>query len=212
MFVRTAVLRAAGGWDAECLAEDCELGVRLSTRGSRTVVAYEPALVTREETPDSIAALVKQRTRWNQGFLQVFAKGLWRQLPLRQRALGAYTLATPFVQAGAGVLLPLSVLTAVTLDAPVLLGLLSFLPLVPSLAILAVEVAGFGQFCRDFGYRPRPRDYARLVLGFFPYQVVLAYAALRAAARELRGVRNWEKTAHVGAHLTRPVAAPRQEI
>ena len=26
-------------------------------------------------------------------------------------------------------------------------------------------------------------------------------AALRAAWREYRGIRNWEKTAHVGAHL-----------
>jgi hypothetical protein len=52
-----------------------------------------------------------------------------------------------------------------------------------------------------YGNQPRPRDYARLVLSFFPYQAVLAYAAVRATVRELLGVRNWEKTAHIGAHL-----------
>jgi hypothetical protein len=30
---------------------------------------------------------------------------------------------------------------------------------------------------------------------------VLSFAAAHAAWREFRGVRTWEKTAHVGAHL-----------
>jgi hypothetical protein len=34
VFIRTDRLREAGGWDPECLAEDCEIGVRLSSRGS----------------------------------------------------------------------------------------------------------------------------------------------------------------------------------
>ena len=33
VFVRTDLLRQVGGWDPDCLAEDCELGVRLSSRG-----------------------------------------------------------------------------------------------------------------------------------------------------------------------------------
>ena len=50
VFVRTDLLRQAGGWDPDCLAEDCELGVRLSSAGARVAVAYDPELVTREET------------------------------------------------------------------------------------------------------------------------------------------------------------------
>ncbi|HMC67816.1 MAG TPA: glycosyltransferase, partial [Mycobacteriales bacterium] len=98
VFVRADVLRAAGGWDTTCLAEDCELGVRLSVAGARTAVAYDPHIVTREETPPTMRALIKQRTRWNQGFLQVYRKGLWRGLPRRQRALARFTLAQPFLQ------------------------------------------------------------------------------------------------------------------
>ena len=30
VFIRTEVLRSVSGWDPDCLAEDCELGVRLS--------------------------------------------------------------------------------------------------------------------------------------------------------------------------------------
>ena len=36
VFVRTELLRDVGGWDGDCLAEDCELGVRLSRRGARS--------------------------------------------------------------------------------------------------------------------------------------------------------------------------------
>ncbi len=35
VFTRTKLLRQVGGWDPDCLAEDCEIGVRLSTRGAR---------------------------------------------------------------------------------------------------------------------------------------------------------------------------------
>ena len=48
-------------------------------------VAYDPMLVTREETPGTLWALLKQRTRWSQGFLQVLRKGEWRRLPRRSR-------------------------------------------------------------------------------------------------------------------------------
>jgi glycosyltransferase XagB len=96
VFVRTDVLRAVDGWDPDCLAEDCELGVRLSTFGARIGVAYDPHLVTREETPGSLLGLLRQRTRWNQGFLQVLRKGEWRALPTRsQRMLARLTLAMP---------------------------------------------------------------------------------------------------------------------
>lgn len=51
VFVRTDVLREADGWDPNCLAEDCDLGVRLSSVGKKVVVAYDSDMVTREETP-----------------------------------------------------------------------------------------------------------------------------------------------------------------
>jgi cellulose synthase/poly-beta-1,6-N-acetylglucosamine synthase-like glycosyltransferase len=201
VFIRTDVLRSVGGWDPECLAEDCELGVRLSSLGGRVSVAYDPHLVTREETPGTLAGLLKQRTRWNQGFLQVLRKGEWKRLPSPgQRWLARYTLCMPFLQAFAGLVIPISIFTMVHLKVPVALALVSFLPAIPTLATLAFEIAGLREFGRVFYTRPRPRDYVRLVLGMFPYQVLLAGAAVRAVARELLGLRGWEKTTHTGAH------------
>jgi cellulose synthase/poly-beta-1,6-N-acetylglucosamine synthase-like glycosyltransferase len=213
VFVRTDLLRAVGGWDAECLAEDCELGVRLSALGAKVAVAYDPHLVTREETPHRIRDLVKQRTRWNQGFLQVLHKGLWRDLPTRrQRMLARFTLSQPFLQAFAGVAIPVSVATALFVRVPVALALLTFLPAIPTAAMAAFEVVGLREFCRVYYIRARWTDYLILVVGTPFYQVLLGVAAVRAVVREARGQRGWEKTSHSGAHLspvlsgiTRPV-------
>jgi cellulose synthase/poly-beta-1,6-N-acetylglucosamine synthase-like glycosyltransferase len=169
--------------------------------GATICVAYDPYLVTREETPDSLTALLKQRTRWNQGFLQVLRKREWRSLPLRrQRMLARYTLAQPFLQAFSGIAIPFAVGCALALQVPVGVALLSFVPAVPTIAMLVFEVVGLREFCRVYYVRPRLRDYLRLVIGAPFYQVILAVAALRAVAREVRGERGWEKTPHKGAH------------
>ena len=212
VFTRTELLREAGGWDPNCLAEDCEIGVRLSTRGAVVAVAYDPQVVTREETPSSIRALVKQRTRWDQGFLQVLRKGEWRKLPSRrQRWLARYTLAMPLLQAATGVLVPLSLGMMFLLKVPVPTALVTFLPLAPTLVTMAVESAALGEFGREFGIRIRARDHARLLLGTVPYQLLLAGAAVRSVWREIRGQGGWEKTTHTNAHRTttpkRPVPA-----
>jgi len=200
------VLRRANGWDGTCLAEDCDLGVRLSSRGSKVVVAYDSTIVTREETPHSLAALLKQRTRWNQGFLQVLRKGEWRRLPaLRQRLLARYTLTGPFLQAFSGVVIPIGVAIAFWAQLPVLVALFTFLPVLPMAATLMFQVVGLRDFGLEYDLRIKWYHYARLVVGAFPYALVLAVAALRAVWREYTGRRNWELTAHVGAHLT---AAP----
>ena len=208
VFVHTDLLRQAGGWDPDCLAEDCELGVRLSSEGAKVAVAYDPELITREETPPTLRAFLKQRTRWNQGFLQVLRKGEWRRLPTtRQRLLARYTLAMPFLQAFIGLLIPMAFATTILARVPVLAALISFIPLVPVLAVLVAEAVALGELCHTYGFRARLRDYLRLVLGTLPYHTLLALAAMRAVYRELRGNRSWEKTAHVGAHRTEPATA-----
>jgi cellulose synthase/poly-beta-1,6-N-acetylglucosamine synthase-like glycosyltransferase len=202
VFVRTGILRRANGWDGACLAEDCDLGVRLSSRGAKVVVAYDSTIVTREETPHSLAGLLRQRTRWNQGFLQVLRKGEWRRLPyLRQRLLARYTLTSPFLQAFSGVVIPVGVAVAIWAQVPVLVALITFLPVLPMAATLMFQVVGLRDFGLEYDLKIKWHHYARLVLGAFPFALVLAGAALRAVWREYTGRRNWELTAHVGAHL-----------
>jgi glycosyltransferase XagB len=201
VFVRADLLRLVGGWDTECLAEDCELGIRLSVAGARVAVAYSPELATREETPPTLRGLVKQRTRWNQGYLQVLGKGEWKRLPsLGKRVMARYLLAMPFMQALTGVLVPLSLAAIFFYKAPAPIVVLAFLPLAATLTTLAIEIIGLSEFNRMFHLKVRLRDYVKLVLGALPYQFLLSFAALRASWRQLRGERGWEKTEHVGAH------------
>ncbi len=203
VFFRTELIRGAGGWDPECLAEDCEIGVRLSTDGAKVVVSYDPEVATREETPGSLMSLYKQRTRWNQGFLQVLRKGEWRKLPTRrQRLMARYLLAMPFLQAFTGLMIPISLVLILTVKVPTAAALLTFLPIAPTLVGLVVETAGLGDFGRVYGIKIRLRDYARLLLGTFPFQVFLAAAAVRSVVRELRGDGSWEKTEHSNVHRT----------
>lgn len=211
VFVRRDLLIEHGGWDSTALAEDCDLGVRLSTRGAKVVVAYEPEFVTREETPHSIGALIKQRTRWNQGFLQVLRKGEWRALPgRRQRLLARYTLAMPFLQAATGAFVPLAVVFVLRLHLPPVLVLISLLPLVPTLLTISVEVAAYGEFCELYGIPRRKRAAAQIILGAVPYQLLLSAAAMRAVVRQVLGQVGWEKTAHTNLHR-QVVAAPEPE-
>lgn len=210
VFIDRERLERAGGWSADCLAEDCELGVRLSSEGARVAVCYDPAIVTREETPGTLGSWLRQRCRWDQGFLQVYRKGAWRRLPTRrQRALARYTLAMPFLQAFTGLMAPVSVALMLWASVPVPVALGALLPLVPTVLMLVAELAALGDFAEAYGRRARLRDYLRLVIGALPYQVLLALAALRAVAREVRGDGSWEKTAHANAHRADlPTATP----
>ncbi len=202
VFVRRSVLELLGGWDGDCLAEDCDLGVRLSSHGFRIFVSYDPVLVTKEEVPATLGAFVRQRTRWNQGFLQVLFKGDWKMLARRRdRALALYTLSTPFVQSATGLLLPLAVITMVVGRIPAPLAMLSFLPLIPTFVTVAVEHLALQEFTQLYGVKARIRDHARLFFGTPVYQAVLSYSAIRAVIRHWRRKYAWDKTAHLGLHL-----------
>ena len=204
----TAVLRVVGGWDGLP-----DRGLRPRACGSprwarRSSCSTTPELVTREETPaDRSASFIKQRTRWNQGFLQTLGRGYWRRLPLRQRALGAYILSNPYVMALSWLMIPAAIATAVLIKEPVGITLLSFLPVLPMLGMLVAEGVAIAEFCRTYGERARLVDYLRLVGGLLPYQALLAYAAGRAVVRQARGTNSWHKTTHLGQHISKAAVA-----
>jgi glycosyltransferase XagB len=201
VFIRRELLVEAGGWPVS-LTEDCALGVQLSTHhGAKVVAVYDPSLATREETPDTLHGLVHQRVRWDTGFGMELIGREWTRLPsLRRRLLAWYILATPFLQAMTGVLLPLTVLAALVIKAPVALVLVTFVPYAPLLLSLVLQVVGLHEFGTMFDQKVRLRHYAFLLLGFAPYQLVLAWAALLAVGRILTGNMSWYKTAHSNKH------------
>lgn len=203
VFIKRFLLEQVGGWDEACLTEDADLGIRLSVLGERISVTYDAVHATREETPDSLWSFVKQRTRWCQGFFQVFRKGAWRKLPTRgQRLLAAYTMTYPYFQAFVGALWIPAVAMILYLEVPAGLAILSLLPLYAIGFQFLVGLVGLYDFAKAYGFRIGFRDLTRFTLGFLPYQFLLSISALRAVARELRGVTNWEKTTHSGVHRT----------
>jgi cellulose synthase/poly-beta-1,6-N-acetylglucosamine synthase-like glycosyltransferase len=201
VFVRRRVLERIGGWDDDCLAEDCALGIRLSAVGARIDVVSDPVYATREETPPDLRGLLHQRVRWNQGFLQVLRAGAWRALPTwRQRMIARVVLGMPFAQALIGLSVPVAVAETLLVRLPVLVTLVTLAPVAPSVLMLVVECLALDQFGRAFQRRVRVGDHVRLVLGAVPFQVVLAVAALVAVVREARGDHSWRKTDHAGSH------------
>jgi glycosyltransferase XagB len=201
VFFDRETLLGVGGWDENNLTEDADIGIRLSTRGESIRVVYDDRYVTREETPPTLGHFIRQRTRWSQGFMQTLAKGDWRRMPTRaQRWLAVYTLAFPLAQAVLGVYAILSLITILAVRAPVLVALISYIPVFLLCAHFVTTVIGLREFTEAHGLKASWGTILKMALSWFPYQLVLAYSALRAARRLMLGMNNWEKTAHVGAH------------
>jgi glycosyltransferase XagB len=208
VFFRRAFLdamrdRYGACWDEDCLTEDCKIGIVASVLDFPVDVVYIDHMVTREETPQTLPGLVRQRVRWMQGFIQVFIEGEWLALPrLWQKILAVYVLGFQFFQAFAIVFAPFALLLALSHKSPVLVAMLACLPLGISLLTVALDILMLHQFGRTFGQKVRLRDYLGVALGAYPYQAVLSVAGLWAVLRHLLGRTNWVKTTHAGAHLT----------
>jgi len=217
VFIERHLLDEMEGWDSGCLTEDADIGIRISAAGIPIRVLYDDRYVTKEETPPSARQFIRQRTRWNQGFLQVLAKGDWLRLPSwRQRLLALYTLSAPLMQALMLLYIPVSLWMMAALKTPELIAMISTLPLYMLIVQLAVNLIGLYEFTGVHGLRPSPWSPVVLLLTYIPYQWMLCLAALRAVWRQLRGINTWEKTTHTGAHRRSTASAAvepsRQEV
>ncbi len=208
VFVRRELLEQLGGWDDYCLTEDAELGIRLSLSHARIRIIYDDQYVTREETPHTVIQFIRQRTRWNQGFLQILFKREWLKLEkLSQRLLALYVLVLPELQAFFALLIPVSILMFFLVKFPLWLAMFTFMPLYCLVMAVFVDLVGLREFLRAHKREWSWREAAILVLAFFPYQGILGIGAVRAVYRYIKGVSNWEKTAHIGQHREQRLAA-----
>jgi cellulose synthase/poly-beta-1,6-N-acetylglucosamine synthase-like glycosyltransferase len=208
VFVRRNLVTQVGGWDVRCLTEDADIGVRLSALGEPMRVIYDTRWVTREETPHTIRALVKQRTRWHQGFLQILTKRDWRRIPgRRSRLLALLTFGQPLLDGFLVCAVPLIPLAVLYLRLPVIVALVSLTPLYVLGLQLLMTLVGVLEFGRAYGERVPMALIARLPFTYLPYQSLIAFSALRATVRHVLGHGEWEKTEHRGAHR-RPALTP----
>ena len=200
-FIRRDLIEQIGGWDERCLTEDAEIGLRLSSLDTPIRVVYDARHTTREETPASVGAFIRQRTRWHQGFLQVLRKRSWRNLPrLHQRLLALYTLSYPCFQALLTLLWPLTLLAMLALKETTATAIISILPFYSLFLTFVVNVIGAFYFKREYKCKFTFLHFFGMAVTFLPFQLLIGISAVRAVYRELRKQNNWEKTEHIGAH------------
>lgn len=208
VFFKRKWLARVGGWDENCLTEDAEIGMKLSQAGAQIRVIYEERHATQEETPPTLAVFIKQRTRWHQGFMQVIGKGQWRKfLTLRQQLLSLYVLVWPELQAILFIYALVSAVVLTFIKLPVPITIVSLLPLYLLVVLFVVCVAALYQFCKSYNRKFPLTIILKMAIAFYPFQLLLGVAAMRAILRLLKGHTSWEKTVHIGAHRPQLSAA-----
>lgn len=209
---RLSVLRRLGGWDAWNVTEDADLAVRIAHAGYRSTVI---ASTTYEEAPLTLGAWLRQRGRWQKGWLQTWMVHMRAPLAL-WRALGARGFLALQIQFFGGLfanaVLPLWLILAIftLMGRPVagpdgsFRGDIGFTLAIAALLFgyaTAVSLAVAVLKARPIGVSPR------LLFGWPIYTLLLSLSMLRATWEWLRRPHHWAKTAHGLAR--RPVRPPR---
>lgn len=201
VFFNRYMLRAIKGWDENCLTEDADIGIRLLIAGAKICVVYDEKHVTQEETPSTVNGFIKQRTRWVQGFLQVILKMDWLKLTgIRRKLFAVYLLSSSTVQTLLMVIAPIIALFSIMHNISLLASLLSFIPLYLLLLQVVIQTIGLYEFCKSYGLKFPLTSPIKIALTYYPYQMVIAWASLRAIHRQFIGEERWEKTDHNNLH------------
>ncbi|MDQ3239359.1 MAG: glycosyltransferase, partial [bacterium] len=201
VFFKKKWLVKAKGWDETCLTEDADIGIRMSLMGANIRVVYDEKHVTQEETPLTLSGFISQRTRWNQGFIQILLKGDWKKLPtLEQRLLALYVLAVPELQTLLFLYAPLTLVMMFFVKISVVLALFTFIPFYILVLQLITYSIGLYQFTRDYSLPYSFSLFITTIARFYLFQLVLGLSAVRAVFRMMSKNLVWEKTAHTNAH------------
>lgn len=201
VFFKKAYLQKIGGWDEECLTEDADVGIRLAVAGAKTSIVYDERHATQEETPSSVSEFVRQRTRWNQGFIQIISKLEWMSLPRNKSIIFClYILMSPFISILLAFYTPLGIYLGIYHKLPIPLAMLSFLPLYVVGIQILTQLVGFFEFTRSYHRKMKFFDACKVVLTYYPYQLLLIWASVRAIYRFSITNNSWDKTSHMNVH------------
>ena len=201
VFFRKELLNDVGGWDETILTEDADIGLRLTLAGAKTKVIYDERHTTKEETPATIKSFIKQRTRWDQGFLQILFKGDWLRLPLfRQKLVSLYILLAPFFPIFILLYIPFGLVAGFMFRSLVALAMLTYIPFYLLLTIISVQILALREFTKTYGLKFSWMLPLKILMTYFPYVGVLTYSSVRAVLRFVLNTNEWEKTKHLNAH------------
>jgi cellulose synthase/poly-beta-1,6-N-acetylglucosamine synthase-like glycosyltransferase len=95
-FVRSSVLEKLDGFDENVLSEDIEISARLTENNHE--IRYASDVVAWQESPSTVKALFKQRTRWFRGVTEIaFKYGKLMAKPNWKNIDAEATLFAPFI-------------------------------------------------------------------------------------------------------------------
>lgn len=201
VFFKKEKLKSVSGWDENCLTEDADIGIRLNISNARMQIVYDEEHVTREESPLNLGGFIKQRTRWNQGFLQIFQKAQWIEIKsVRAKILASYILLSPIFQTLFFMYIPFSIFIIIYFKLPIWIVMLSIIPFYILIIQLVSFNIGLYLFTRDYNYKYPLWMPFKILLTFFPFQFILGLSSARAVLRLVSNNNVWEKTQHSNTH------------
>lgn len=201
VFFKKKYLKMIGGWDENSLTEDADIGIRLTIAGAKSKVIYDERHVTKEETPVTTESFIKQRTRWNHGYLQILYNANWLKLPtLRQKLAALYILWAPFFPIILFLYIPFSLWISLTQQLPVLVSMLSYIPFYILILIVTIQIVGIFEFTKAYKYKFYWYLPFKMLVSYFPYIALLTYASSRAVFKYFLSQTAWEKTVHSNEH------------
>ncbi len=201
VFFKKKVIEDLGGWDEECLTEDADIGIRASVKGYKTEMVYLEEMATLEETPVDVRAFIKQRTRWDQGYLQILLKGDWMQIDsLKKQVLSLYVLVQPIIHQFMFLTMLAIPFISLSLKTRVWIAMFSWAPLYFLILQLGLYFIGLFDLKKNYNLQFSFLAYLFVVIFFVPYQFLLGVSFTRALIRLILGKGNWEKTYHLNKH------------
>jgi len=205
---KTADLIDLRGWDAFNVTEDCDLGIRLATRGYQTVMIDS---VTFEEANSNVKNWFNQRSRWLKGYLQTYLVHMRKLSSLVNRGKFDVAAGIQFIVGGKVIALlinPIMWVTSVSYFAfrPVIGPTIeSFFP--PYIFYAGVLVLVFGNLLYVYYYmialvNNRYFDLVKYVFFVPLYWLMISLAAWYALAGLIIRPHYWFKTTH-GLHFAK---------
>ncbi|MER3602139.1 MAG: hypothetical protein C4339_05410 [Nitrososphaerota archaeon] len=194
LYIWKSVLEKEGGWDAESLSEDAELGVRLYNKGHR--VLYEPLARSYEEPVSSLGVMLRQRVRWFRGTCEVAIRyGRLLRRPSLKRLDAELATIYP-------ILMALTFITYTLVALSYLLpGLTPPSPLNPLLGFTLFTLLGILPIGLVLVFALKPRSLKNLIWIPFIYGYWILLTAIANVALLhilLRRPKRWYRTAKLG--------------
>lgn len=95
-FIKRHALERSKGFDESSLSEDMEISARFTRNDYK--IRYAPDVRSWQESPENLTTLLKQRTRWFRGTMEVaFRYGRLMAKPSRKKLDAEITLFGPFI-------------------------------------------------------------------------------------------------------------------